>query len=181
MRLKNTVSTTPSTPRAAPTSFRPLVLSCCVTNAVMRKTKIGEVELRTLARPDSTYCCPQTSGSVEFSEAQKRLGLTRSQLDTPIKAEILEPGEGGDQARPRFTEATVQYWLDYVASFPLSERWETLTGIGDAARKHGISTSAVMALILNGTLKKVYCRKDASGFSAILIDKLEINALLKAG
>lgn len=123
----------------------------------------------------------QASGSVAFSEAQKRLGLTRSQLDTLIKAEILEPGEGGDQARPRFTEATVQYWLDYVASFPLSERWETLTGIGGAARKHGISTSAVMELILNGTLKKVYCTKGASGFSAILIDKLEINALLKAG
>ena len=45
----------------------------------------------------------QASGSVAFSTAQKRLGMTRSQMETFIRSGILKPGEGGDQARPRFT------------------------------------------------------------------------------
>jgi sarcosine oxidase subunit alpha len=45
----------------------------------------------------------QASGSVAFSTAQKRLGMTRSQMETFIRSGILKLGEGGDQARPRFT------------------------------------------------------------------------------
>jgi hypothetical protein len=51
----------------------------------------------------------QASGSVAFSAAQKRLGMTRSQMDALIRAGILKPGEGGEKARPRFTEATFQH------------------------------------------------------------------------
>jgi hypothetical protein len=38
----------------------------------------------------------QPSGAVTFSAAQKRLGMTRSQMVALIRAGILKPGEGGE-------------------------------------------------------------------------------------
>ena len=120
----------------------------------------------------------QANGSVAFSAARKRLGMTRSQLETLIWAGILKPGEGGDKARPRFTEATIQHWLYFFTSFPLSPKWESLMGIADAVRKYGLSTDRVMGMILDGSLTKVYSAKGATGFSAILIEQAEVAGLL---
>ena len=121
----------------------------------------------------------QASGSVTFTAAQKRLGLTRGQMETLIKAEILIPGEGGDLARPRFTEATIRTWLELFGSFPETQKWETLTGIADAVRKHGVATDQILKLILDGRVTKVFRLKGQNTFSAILIDKLEIAVLLR--
>ncbi|MEO9517183.1 MAG: hypothetical protein ABJH45_16420 [Paracoccaceae bacterium] len=121
----------------------------------------------------------QASGSVAFTAAQKRLGLTRGQMETLIRAEILKPGEGGDLARPRFTEATIKYWLGVFGSFPESNKWETLTSIADAVRKYGASTDRILNLILEGRAKKVVRLKGQNVFSAILIDKHEVAVLLR--
>ena len=43
----------------------------------------------------------QAGGSVAFTGAQKRLGLTRGQMETLIEAEILIPGEGGRSCPPK--------------------------------------------------------------------------------
>lgn len=123
----------------------------------------------------------QASGSVAFTAAQKRLGLTRGQMETLIKAEILIPGEGGDLARPRFTEATILWWLERFGSFPESQKWETLTSIADAVRKHGVATGQILKLILDGRAKKVFRLKGQNTFSAILIDKHEVAVLLGNG
>lgn len=120
----------------------------------------------------------QASGSVAFASAQKRLGMTRSQMETLIRADILKPGEGGDQARPRFTEATIQHWLEFFMSFPPSQKWESLIGIADAARKHKSSTDRVLSLILNGSFTKVHSVVGSAGFSAVVIDKAEAAGLL---
>lgn len=45
----------------------------------------------------------QASGSVSFSAAQKRPGMTLSQMKALVRAGILKPGEGGEKARPRVT------------------------------------------------------------------------------
>lgn len=121
----------------------------------------------------------QASGSVGFTAAQKRLGLTRGQMETLIKAEILVPGEGGDLARPRFTEATIVSWVELFGSFPESKKWETLTSIADAVRKHRASTDRIFKLILECRAKKVFRLQGQSAFSAILIDKYEISMLLR--
>lgn len=121
----------------------------------------------------------QASGSVAFTTAQRRLGLTRNQMETLIKAETLKPGEGGDLARPRFTEATIASWLEYFGSFPESEKWETLISIADAVRKYGASTDRILNLILDVRAKKVFRVKGQSVFSSILIDKHEIGVLLR--
>jgi hypothetical protein len=121
----------------------------------------------------------QASGSVAFTAAQKRLGLTRSQMEALVRAEILIPGEGGNFARPRFTEATIKHWLGVIGSFPESERWETLTTIADAVRKYGLSTDRILNLILEGHAKKVFRLKGQNVFSAILIDKYEVSVLLR--
>lgn len=123
----------------------------------------------------------QASGSVAFSAAQKRLGLTRGQMETLIKAEILIPGEGGDLARPRFTEATIMTWLKLFGSFPESQKWETLTGIADAVRKHGVATDQILKLILDDRIKKVFRLKGQNTFSTILIDKHEVVEQLTNG
>lgn len=122
----------------------------------------------------------QASGSIAFTAAQKRLGLTRGQMETLIKAEILIPGEGGDLARPRFTEATIISWLEMCESFPESEKWETLTTIADAVRKHGASTDRILNLIMDGRAKKVFRLQGQSNFSGILIDKFEVATLLRS-
>lgn len=121
----------------------------------------------------------QASGSVTFSAAQKRLGMTRSQMEALIRAGILIPGEGGDKARPRFTEATIQYWLTFFTSFPSSPKWESRIGIAEAVRKNGSSTDRVMSLILDRSLTQVYSVRGATGLSAIVIDKAEVARLLK--
>lgn len=121
----------------------------------------------------------QASGSVAFTAAQRKLGLTRGQMETLIKAEILVPGEGGDLARPRFTEATIASWLRLFGSFPESDKWETLTSIADAVRKHGASTDRILNLILKGRVKKVFRMVGQQVFSAILIDKYEVALLLR--
>lgn len=71
---------------------------------------------------DAQEILEQAGGSVAFSAAQKRLGMTRSQMEALIRAGILKPGEGGDKARPRFTEATIQHWLTFFGSFPSSPK-----------------------------------------------------------
>jgi hypothetical protein len=120
----------------------------------------------------------QASGSVAFSAAQKRLGMTRSQMDALIRAGILKPGEGGEKARPRFTEATIQHWLTFFTSFPSSPKWESRIGIAEAARKNGSSTDRVLSLILDRSLTQVYSVQGVTGLSAVLIDKAEVARLL---
>lgn len=128
---------------------------------------------------DARETLEQASGSVAFTAAQKRLGLTRGQMETLIKAEILIPGEGGDLARPRFTKSTIVSWLKLIGSFPESRKWETLTSIADAVRKHGVATDRILNLILEGRAKKVFRLKGQNAFSAILIDKYEVSELLR--
>ena len=128
---------------------------------------------------DAREILEQASGSVAFTGAQKRLGLTRGQMETLIKAEILIPGEGGDLARPRFTESTIVSWLKHFGSFPESRKWETLTSIADAVRKNGASTDRIVNLILEGRAKKVFRLRGQNVFSAILIDKYEVSELLR--
>jgi hypothetical protein len=120
----------------------------------------------------------KASGSVSFSAAQKRLGITRSQMEALIRAGILKPGEGGEKARPRFTEATIQHWLAFCNSFPSSPKWKFLTNIADAARKYGVSTDHIIGLILDQSLTKVFSVKNVIGFSAIMIHKSEIATLM---
>jgi hypothetical protein len=120
----------------------------------------------------------QASGCVAFSAAQKRLGMTRSQMEALIRAGILKPGEGSEKARPRFTEATIQHWLAFFTSFPSSPKWKSRIGIADAARKYGVSTDRVIGLILDQSLTKVFSVKNVIGFSAIMIDKFEVGNLL---
>jgi hypothetical protein len=120
----------------------------------------------------------QASGAVTFSAAQKRLGMTRSQMEAFIRAGILKPGEGGEKARPRFTEATIQHWLAYFTSFPPSPNWVSRIGIAEAAQKYGASTDRVMGLILDRSLTQVYSLSGVAGFSAIVIDKSEVGRLL---
>ena len=128
---------------------------------------------------DAQEVLEQASGAVTFSAAQKRLGMTRSQMEALIRAGILEPGEGGEKARPRFTEAVIQHWLAYFTAFPPSPNWVSRIGIAEAARKYGASTDRVMGLILDRSLKQVYSLIGVAGFSAIAIDKAEVGTLLR--
>jgi hypothetical protein len=120
----------------------------------------------------------QASGAVTFSAAQKRLGMTRSQMEALIRAGILKPGEGGEKARPRFTEATIQHWSAYFTSFRSSPNWVSRIGIAEAARKCGASTDRVIGLILDRSLTQVYSLIGVAGFSAVVIEKAEVGRLL---
>lgn len=100
-------------------------------------------------------------------------------MKTLIKAEILIPGEGGDLARPKFTESTIVSWLELFGTFPESRKRETLTSIADAGRKHGASTDRILNLILEGRAEKVFRLRGQNVFSAILIDKYEVAVLLQ--
>ena len=50
--------------------------------------------------------------------------------------------------------------------------------MADAARKHRSSTDRVLSLILDGSLVKVYSVSGHEGFSAVVVDKAEVGALL---
>ncbi|SLN13026.1 hypothetical protein PSJ8397_00206 [Pseudooctadecabacter jejudonensis] len=100
-------------------------------------------------------------------------------METLTKADLIKPGEGGDSARPRFTEATIVSWLEFLGSFPESDKWASLTSISDAVRKHGVPTDRILNHILEGRLKRVFRAKEQNVFSSILIDKYEVYVLLK--
>ena len=66
---------TPAMPDTTPKSFRIVTGSCRVIAAVSKKTKIGDVELSTVASPASTRCSPQAisvNGMALFRQAWMR-------------------------------------------------------------------------------------------------------------
>lgn len=140
---------------------------------IITETDLPDFEVQ-FSADEAQWLLEQASGSVAFSAAQKRLGMTRSQMDALIRAGILKPGEGGENARPRFSEATIQHWLTFFKSFPSSPKWESRIGISEAARKYGSSTDRVFSLILDRSLTQVHSLQGVTGLSAVLIDKAEV-------
>lgn len=122
----------------------------------------------------------QASAAVSLASAQKRLAMTRSQMETLIRAGLLKPGEGGDAARPRFTEASIQHWSDFFASFPPAGLFHSLTSIADAARSLGTSTDIILGLIIDKRLGTVQKANGLIGFACLLINQAEAAKLLTA-
>ncbi|WP_417586822.1 TniQ family protein [Pararhodobacter oceanensis] len=122
----------------------------------------------------------QASGSVDYAEAQRRLGMTRTQMEMLIADGQLKPGEGGDRARPRFTDATINEWTDFFNSFPSAPQRHTLTSVTETVSSRGITTSDVLNLITQQQLREVFRDSRKRGLSAILIRKSEVAQHLKA-
>lgn len=145
---------------------------------IIAETNLPDFEVIFDARKAQTLL-EQASGSVGFVSAQKRLGMTRSQMESLLRADILVPGEGSDKARPRFTEATISRWLDYFASFPKSQEWDSLMNVRDTTRKYGLSTDRVLSLVMDGSLTKVYIANGSTGLQAVLVDRAEVVEVLR--
>src|SRR6185295_13944119 len=97
-----TISATPASPATTPASLRIVTGSCAVNAHVMRKVKIGAVELRMVARPASTTCWPHAisvNGTTLLSSACTRKlrqvtasrgnGMRRAAITAPSSAEAI--------------------------------------------------------------------------------------------
>src|SRR6185503_16172340 len=97
-----TISATPARPATTPVSLRIVTGSCAVNAQVMRKVKIGAVELRMVARPASTTCWPHAisvNGTTLLSSACTRKlrqvtasrgnGMRRAAITAPSSAEAI--------------------------------------------------------------------------------------------
>ncbi|PVH27707.1 TniQ family protein [Pararhodobacter oceanensis] len=122
----------------------------------------------------------QASGSVGYAEAQRRLGMTRTQMERLIAGGQLKPGEGGDKARPRFTEAAISQWTSFFNSFPCAPQHHTLTSVTETVSNLGSTTTDVLNLITQQQLREVFRDSRKQGLSAILIRKGEVAQRLKA-
>jgi hypothetical protein len=111
------------------------------------------------------------SGAVSFAAAQRRLGMTRTQMETLIGAGLLTPGEGGDRARPRFTEATIQEWTDLFNKYPEASASNALSSVADTVSSLGVSTDDVLRLMLDGQLREIQRLKGTVGLASLLIHK----------
>ncbi len=87
--------------------------------------------------PEASNLLEQASGSVSFTSAQRRLGMTRTQMERLIAEGILEPGEGGGTARPRFIEASIQEGIVFFEAFPEAPRYHTLLSISEIVSSPG--------------------------------------------
>ena len=121
--------------------------------------------------PEAQQLLEQASGAVNFGAAQRRLGMTRSQMAALIDCGLLRPGEGGDKARPRFTEATIQKWCDLFEKYPEPPRFHTLSTVADVASSLGVSTEDILRLLLDGHLSEVCRDKGKDGLAGLLIRK----------
>ncbi|QCO54685.1 hypothetical protein EOK75_02040 [Pseudorhodobacter turbinis] len=114
----------------------------------------------------------EASGAVNFASAQRRLGMTRTQMEKLIGAGLLKPGEGGDKARPRFTEATIRQWTDLINKYPEASAYHNgLSSVADTVSSLGVSTEDILRLILDGHLTEIERVKGKVGLAALLIRK----------
>lgn len=123
------------------------------------------------------------SASISMVAAMECLGLSRDQIGSLIKADILSPSQGGDNARPRFTRVDIERFLSRHGSFPPLESTEDVgvcIGILATARRHGVSTAEVYAKILDGTLTRVYRADDNLLWSSLRIDRAQADRLFMA-
>ena len=123
--------------------------------------------------PEAQALLENASGSVSFVAAQRRLGMTRTQMERLISEGLLEPGEGGDKARPRFTEETIREWVGFFEAFPEEPKYHTLSSISETVGSLGVSTADVLRLVKQGRLSDVYRDSRKQGLVAILIEKNE--------
>src|SRR5690554_5712801 len=82
--------------------------------------------------------------------------MTRSQMERLIGEGGLEPGEGGDKARPRFTEATIREWTHFFEALPEEPKHHTLSSISETVSSLGVSTADVLRLIKDNQLSEVH-------------------------
>ncbi|WP_113913251.1 TniQ family protein [Roseovarius dicentrarchi] len=105
--------------------------------------------------PETETLLDQASGAVSYVAAQRRLGMTRTQMERLIAEGVLTPGEGGDTARPRFTEATIRKWSNFFEAFPETSRHCGKLSISETSSSLGVSTAAILRLIVEGRLRDV--------------------------
>ncbi|MFG6498328.1 TniQ family protein [Sulfitobacter sp. 1A15106] len=116
------------------------------------------------------------SGAISMSKAERFLGVTRTQMQTLIAAGYLTHSIGGDHARPRFSKADIDCFLERHLCFPVKKdipapfRWYD---IATAARKYGVSVATVYGAVLSGKLPNTTRATDFTLFSQIRIDPLE--------
>lgn len=116
------------------------------------------------------------SGAISMSSAERRLGVTRTQMQTLIAAGYLTHSIGGDYARPRFSMADIDRFLERHLCFPVKKdlpapfQWYD---IATTARKYGVSVATVYGAVLSGKLPNTTRATDFTLFSEIRIDPLE--------
>ena len=123
------------------------------------------------------------SGSLSIRHAETQLGMTRTQLETLLKAGFLRCSLGGKNARPRFSQKDISTFNDRHRAFPLAGLQgapRSHLTIAEASRRSGKSVVQIYRMIVEGTLKGVFRASDSLLFSEIVIDAQEIAALMTA-
>ena len=123
------------------------------------------------------------SGSLSIRHAETQLGMTRTQLETLLKAGFLRCSLGGENARPRFSQKDISTFNDRHRAFPLAGLQgapRSHLTIAEASRRSGKSVVEIYRMIVEGTLKGVFRASDSLLFSEIVIDAQEITALMTA-
>lgn len=93
-----------------------------------------------------------------MSKAQQFLGVTRTQMQTLISAGYLTHSVGGDHARPRFSTADIDRFLERHLCFPVKKEPPVpFQGydIATAARKYGLSVATVYDAVLSGKILNI--------------------------
>ena len=125
----------------------------------------------------------RVSSSVSMQAALKLLGLTRNQMATLIEAGFLTVSKGGDKARPRFSQADINAFLGRHRSVVFRKVREgdmDEVGILIAARRHGVSTAQIYAMLLEGKLSRVSRARDDLLWSSLRVSASEAGVLLAA-
>lgn len=125
----------------------------------------------------------RVSSSVSMQAALKLLGLTRNQMATLIEAGFLTVSKGGDKSRPRFSQADINAFLGRHRSVVFRKVREgdmDEVGILIAARRHGVSTAQIYAMLLEGELSRVSRARDDLLWSSLRVSASEVGVLIAA-
>lgn len=125
----------------------------------------------------------RVSSSVSMQAALKLPGLTRNQMATLIEAGFLSVSRGGDKARPRFSQADINAFLGRHRSIPFRNVPQgnvDEVGILIAARRHGVSTAQIYAMLVEGRLSRLSRARDDLLWSSLRVSASEVDVVLSA-
>lgn len=147
----------------------------------------GELDLPLFERiyPAAEVCdvLEPISGSVSVNEASRRLGLTRTQMSTLMQTNLFRPGRGGDEARPRFTEAQIQQFLARHECIPIMAPYDvtglSLVDIASAARVSQVTVAVIYKLVLDGHVPNARRAGSDLRWSSLMVPRHEVDQLVR--
>ena len=115
-----------------------------------------------------------------WTEVIERFNFPRDQLEVMVKAGFITPLPTGEGTYPRFHPAEIQRFLDHLlqGAVVTTQAKPDYHDIPAACRRLVCSAREIVALILDGRLKKICRHTEREGYLAVLVNVREIRPCL---